>query len=270
MSNYIHGSSPQEQHRLSLLNKLLNAASLNEMNLQQGDRVLDVGSGLGQFSRAMARVVKPTGFVLGIERDSQQLTEAIRKAQNDEEEGLVEFRLGDALKLSLRNEELRSFDVVHARFLLEHLTHPLDAVLEMTKAVRTGGRIVLMDDDHANFHLYPEPTGFYSLWNAYVRSYDRLGNDPYIGRQLVSLLYNAGAKQIRNTCIFFGGCSGQPTFHPLVDNMIGVLEGARETMISEKLINEESFSEAIDYLKKWKVYESAALWYPVCWAEGKW
>ncbi|UCE08799.1 MAG: methyltransferase domain-containing protein [bacterium] len=255
---------------MSLLNELLNTASLDELKLQQGDRVLDVGSGLGQFSRAMARVVKPMGYVLGIERDSQQLTEAIREAQDDGEKSLVEFRQGDALKLPLRDEELRNFDVVHARFLLEHLRCPLDAVLEMTKAVRASGRIVLMDDDHANFHLYPEPTGFYSLWNAYIRSYDRLGNDPYIGRRLVSLLFKAGAKHIRNTCIFFGGCSGQPTFHSLVDNMIGVLEGSRETMISEKLIDEESFNEAIDNLKKWKVHDSAALWYPVCWAEGKW
>ncbi len=270
MSNYIHGTSPEEQYRLSLLNELLNAASLCELKLQEGDRILDVGSGLGQFSRAMARVVKSMGYVLGIERDSQQLAEAIRKAQNDGEEGLVEFRQGDALQLPLRDEELRSFDVVHARFLLEHLPRPLDAVLDMTKAVRMGGRIVLMDDDHANFHLWPEPAGFNSLWSAYIRSYDRLGNDPYIGRRLVSLLYDAGAKQIRNTCIFFGGCSGQPTFHPLVDNMIGVLEGARETVISEKLIDEGSFNDAIVSLRKWKLQDSAALWYPVCWAEGKW
>ena len=173
------------------------------------------------------------------------------------------------MKLPLRDEELRNFDVVHARFLLEHLPRPLDAILEMRKAVRTGGRIILMDDDHANFQLYPEPTGFYSLWNAYVRSYDRLGNDPYIGRRLVSLLYEAGAKQVRNTCVFFGGCSGQTTFSPLVDNMVGVLEGAHETMISEKLIDDESFNEAIVSLKKWKTHNSAALWYPVCWAEGK-
>ena len=74
---------------------------------------------MGQFTRAMAHIVKPTGFVLGIERDSQQLTEAIRQAQDDGEECLVEFRQGDALKLPLRDEELESFDVVHARFLLD-------------------------------------------------------------------------------------------------------------------------------------------------------
>jgi hypothetical protein len=43
-SHYIHGTSPEEQECLSLLNDLLNAASLRAMRLRQGDRVLDPGS----------------------------------------------------------------------------------------------------------------------------------------------------------------------------------------------------------------------------------
>jgi len=81
--------------------------------------------------------------------------------------------------LPLQQNELKSFDIVFSRFLLEHLTTPLDAVGDMKRAVRTRGRIVLMDDDHANFHLWPEPKGFYKLWKAYIRSYEYLGNDPF-------------------------------------------------------------------------------------------
>ena len=75
MSSYIHGSSSEEQQRLSLLNDILNTASLKELLLQRGNRILDIGSGLGQLTRAMAREVKPEGFVLGIERDPKQLAE---------------------------------------------------------------------------------------------------------------------------------------------------------------------------------------------------
>jgi len=57
-SEYLHGGDPEEQVRLSLLNDLLNVGSLRELNLHGGERILDVGSGLGQLSRAMARTVK--------------------------------------------------------------------------------------------------------------------------------------------------------------------------------------------------------------------
>ena len=73
---YIHGSSPEEQHRLSLLNDLLNTSCLRELDLRAGENVLDLGSGLGQFTRLMARTVGTTGRVVGIERDPDQLSQA--------------------------------------------------------------------------------------------------------------------------------------------------------------------------------------------------
>ena len=40
-SHYVHGTSPEEQRRLSHLNRLLNAGSVKEMALAGGERVLD-------------------------------------------------------------------------------------------------------------------------------------------------------------------------------------------------------------------------------------
>ena len=70
-SDYIHGSSPEEQRRLSLLNDILNESCLGELKLREGESVLDLGSGLGQFTRLMARTVGSTGQVVGIERDPE-------------------------------------------------------------------------------------------------------------------------------------------------------------------------------------------------------
>jgi hypothetical protein len=51
--HYIHGATPEQQRRLSRLNDLLNEASLRELGLSGGERILDVGSGLAQFWFAM-------------------------------------------------------------------------------------------------------------------------------------------------------------------------------------------------------------------------
>ena len=104
-AHYIHGTRPEEQQRLSALNRLLNDASLRQMGLRAGERVLDVGSGLGQFTRAMAREVGAEGRVVGVERDAEQMDEAIRQAGADGEAGLVDLRPGDAVDLPLSDEE---------------------------------------------------------------------------------------------------------------------------------------------------------------------
>ncbi len=133
-ASYIHGSEPSEQARLSRLNELLNQASLRELNLRGGESILDVGSGLGQMTRAMARAAGSDGRVVGIERDPTQIAEARRQAGTAGEDGLVELRHGDALDLPLCDNEWGSFDLAHARFVLEHVPDPLAVVGAMVRA----------------------------------------------------------------------------------------------------------------------------------------
>jgi SAM-dependent methyltransferase len=265
---YIHGSAPTEQGRLSRLNELLNAASLRELDLKGGEQVLDVGSGIAQLTRAMARVAGQRARVVGIERDSDQIAEAKRQAAADHEENLVELREGDAVALPLDDTEWGSFDLAHTRFLLEHVSDPLAVVREMVRAVHSGGRIVLADDDHDVLRLWPEPPGFSSLWQAYIRSYDRLGSDPYVGRRLIGLLHAAGAVPTRNNWIFFGSCAGMPTFPDIVENLQSILVGARTMILATAGIDEEEFDRCIEALKIWGARPDAAFWFAMCWAEG--
>jgi SAM-dependent methyltransferase len=266
-SQYLHGTRSDEQRRLSLLNDLLNAGSLREMRLQGAERILDVGSGLGQLSRAMAR--EAGARVIGVERSAEQIVEAERQAAQAGEAGLVEFRQGDALRLPLRDEEWGTFDLAHTRFLLEHLREPGPVVQAMSQAVRPGGRIILEDDDHDLMRLWPEPPGFTALWQAYQRGYEYLGNDPQVGRRLVSLLVDAGAEPARNALVFFGSCAGEAHFPHYVENLIGVINGARATVVEAGLLDAAGFDAAIAALREWSHGAAATIWYAVAWAEGR-
>ena len=266
--NYIHGSAPDEQRRLSRLNDLLNDASLRALNLGGGEAILDVGSGIAQFTRAMARATGASGRVIGIERDTGQLEEARRQAHAAGERDLVELRTGDAFDLPLRDEEWGSIDVVHARYLLEHVADPLAVVRTMARALRPGGRLVLADDDHEILRLWPEPAGLLPIWHGYIRSYDRLGNDPYVGRRLVELLHQAGTVPIRNDWLFFGACAGNSAFPDIVLNLERILTGARALIVSTARISELAFDRAISALKDWSGRPDAAFWFAMCWAEG--
>jgi len=268
-SRYLHGTDPPEQARLARLNDLINRASLAELGLSGGERILEVGSGLGQFARAMARLAGPAGRVLGIERSPEQIRGAVRAAHAAGEERLVEWRRGDALDLPLRRGEWGSFDLAHARFLLEHVPDPLAVVRTMARAVRPGGRIILEDDDHDVLRLWPEPPGLTPLWRAYIRSFDRLGNDPAVGRRLVQLLFEAGALPERNTWIFFGSCSGSPDFTAYVENAVGVVRGARRTIVGGGLLPAPEFDAALSAFDAWKTRPDAAFWFAIAWAEGR-
>ena len=194
---YIHGSEPPEQERLSLLNDLLNHASLEAAGIQRGDKILDVGSGLGQLAGLMARAAGPDGIVVGIERDPRQREEAVRRAEAGGDGGSVDFRHGDAVLLPLRDHEWGTFDVAHARFLLEHVPDPSAVVRSMVGAVKVGGRVILEDDDHDVLRLWPELPPIDRLWRAYADSIKAIGNDPFVGRRLVSLLHESGASPRR-------------------------------------------------------------------------
>ena len=270
--HYIHGSEPEEQRRLALLNDLLNERSLSALQLQGGEQVIDFGSGLGQFSRAIARVVcrgGAAGRVVGIEQDPDQLEQARRFAREAGEEDLVEFRLGNALEPPVAEGEKGTFDLAHTRFLLEHVPHPQVLVDAMVGAVKPGGRVILEDDDHDLLRLWPEVPEFEKLWRAYLRTYDQLGNDPYVGRRLISMLNAAGAEPVKNDMLFFGSCPADPSFDAMLDNFIGLIEGAPEKIVEATTLSHSELEGGIAALREWGERPDATLWYVTCWAEGR-
>ena len=265
-NDYIHGGSEAERARLARLNDLLNRDSLAALSLSGGERILDVGSGLGQLARAMG---KATGRrVVGIEKDDDQREAAERLARESGENDFVEFRAGDAADPPLASDEWGTFDLVHTRFLLEHVRDPLAVARRMVEAARPGGRIVLEDDDHDLLRLWPEPEGLAALWTEYMRSYERIGRDPIVGRRLVALLREAGAHLRRNRLLFFGSCAGAADFPLYAENLAIILEEAKEIILAGGGLDAAAFAAALSELRQWANRPDAAIWYVRNWAEG--
>lgn len=267
---YIHGTDREERRRLTRLNALLNPRALRDLELSAGERVLDVGSGLGLLTLEMALAVGHRGLVLGIERDAAQLAAALHNLGGPSALAApVELRRGDAARLPLRPGEWGSFDVAHCRFVLEHVPEPLKVVEGMAQAVRRGGRVVLEDDDHDLLRLWPPPDGVEVLWRAYVESYRRRGNDPFVGRRLVELLHLAGLRPVRCALPRFGACQGDESFGTYVENLGAILLGARDAIQEGGEVDDRRFVAALAALEAWGERPDAAFWYVTCWAEGR-
>jgi arsenite methyltransferase len=109
--------------------------------LEQGERVLDLGSGAGTDSLVAARMVGPAGHVTGIDMTPQMLDKARRSAAEMGAEN-VEFVEGEAEKLPFAEA---SFDVVISNGVID-LIPDKDAVFsELFRVLTPGGRIQIAD-----------------------------------------------------------------------------------------------------------------------------
>ncbi len=112
------------------------AAVIPNLPIGAGMSVLDVGCGWGDMSLQVARMVGPTGRVVGIDCVGAFLEEARKDAAA---QGLtnVEFRRGDA-EIALPENE---FDYVVARFGTMFFTNPVAALRRMRLALKPGGQM---------------------------------------------------------------------------------------------------------------------------------
>ncbi|MCC6283865.1 MAG: methyltransferase domain-containing protein [Phycisphaerales bacterium] len=264
---YIHGTEAAEQSRLAALNDWMNDAYLREAAIAPGERVVDFGCGLGHLACRFALCARAPGRVVAFDSSAEQLAGARRAAGASRP--CPEFREGDVLDPPLKDEEWGTFDVAHARFVLEHVRDPLAVVRQMVRTLRPGGRLVLADDDHAMLTLNPGCPEFSTLWVAYMRTYELIGADPLVGRRLPTLLAEAGATPERTALVDFGSCAGSPTFSVAVSNLAGVIDTARDRMIESGLVSAEAYGRAMSALRAWATLPDATIWYAISFAQGR-
>jgi SAM-dependent methyltransferase len=109
--------------------------------LEQGEVVLDVGSGAGTDSLIAAQMVGPEGRVTGVDMTQEMLAKA-RAAAAEMKATNVEFVEGEVETLPL---EAETFDVVISNGVID-LVPDKDAVFsEIHRVLRPGGRIQIAD-----------------------------------------------------------------------------------------------------------------------------
>lgn len=113
------------------------ASLLTALQLDAGERVLDVGCGGGSVLLEAADLVGPTGYCLGLDLSPAMIDRVARDAAR---EGLtnVEVVVADASDPHLPPE---SFDVVASSLMLFFLPDPERAVSRWLPLLRPGGRI---------------------------------------------------------------------------------------------------------------------------------
>lgn len=165
---------------------------LRMFGLRDGMRILECGCGPGHVIEKLLQSL-PSSDVTGLEIDRflvQKSKETLVALGGDR---------GHIVEQSIMQMDFvdNSFDFVIARLVLEHLPDPLNAVKEVYRVLKTGGKGVFIDNDF-DMHLraYPDIPELNELYDAYCRCRIAEGGKPRIGRELPGILQEGGFSNV--------------------------------------------------------------------------
>jgi ubiquinone/menaquinone biosynthesis C-methylase UbiE len=156
--------------------------SYAQMHVSAGDRVLDVGCGAGTDTVALAGLVGPAGRVVGIDIDGEMVGQAEGRAHESGVEARVEHRQGDAAALPF---EAGEFQASRSERLFQHLVHPEQALAEMVRVTRPGGRIVVLESDYGSLSFDTDETDIERRLCRFIA--EKEVQSGYAGRRLLRL-----------------------------------------------------------------------------------
>jgi ubiquinone/menaquinone biosynthesis C-methylase UbiE len=157
------------------------------VGVSSGMQCVDLGCGGAEVTFELARLVGPTGRVIGVDMDDVKLDLARQEAAA---RGLsnVELRAANVNEW----DEPAAYDLVYCRFLLEHLSRPDDVLRSMWAAVRPGGTIAVEATDFDGQFGEPPNQAFGAHHRLYRALVVRRGGDPVAGRLMFRRFLEAG------------------------------------------------------------------------------
>ncbi|MEM9243280.1 MAG: methyltransferase domain-containing protein [Pseudomonadota bacterium] len=206
------------------------------MKLNHGDKVLDVGCGLGFDARKFSQFVGPEGHVIGIDISNDFIDHAKKRSDSGQYSNIT-FQQGDINHLAFKDN---TFNAVHAERLFIHLKNPRAALAELIRVTKPGGRIVLADPDFTCIHFSPKASK--KIQTAINIIFSQMVANPDICQQFAKLFSEAGlsTESRQDNILRTNYCEWDNLLH---------LEQMMQAAASQGLI---TLNEGIAYLKTLK------------------
>jgi 2-polyprenyl-3-methyl-5-hydroxy-6-metoxy-1,4-benzoquinol methylase len=183
--------------RLRLLDQVYGASTrrmLLEAGLREGSRVLDLACGVGAVSCWLASQVGATGKVIAGDVNPDQLVVAKWHCAKCDHPAPIEYMEANAYDTGLASG---SFDIVHMRLLLCHLTDPLKVLIEAYRLLKRGGALVCQDLRLSSIFCSPESSA-YTRWVQLGHALGaKLGVDYDFGVRLPAAAAQTGFRSIQ-------------------------------------------------------------------------
>lgn len=159
-----------------------------EAGIGPGKRVLDLGSGVGDVSMLVARIVGSSGEVVGVERDACSIARAHARVA---EAGLhnISFTQADVTQIV----DDQPFDAAVGRFILMFLPDPVSVLRSLCKLVRPGGVLAFQEPTWIPLLALGARLPLWSkLLHAIHETFLRSGVNPEMGIALYHMFQDVG------------------------------------------------------------------------------
>lgn len=245
--SYVHGYRPSERERLHDQAGTLIDILHGDTHYSRRSQVLEAGCGVGAQTVTLAQR-SPEAYFTCVDISSDSLQAARAATQRA---GLVNVRFeqADIFDLPFAPE---FFDHVFVCFLLEHLPSPVAALNMLTRLLKRGGSVTVIEGDHGSTYFHPDSETAHAAIKCQVELQRLGGGNALIGRQLYPLMIEAGLESVRVSPRTVYVDASRPD---LVDGFtrktfIAMIEGVREPAIKAGLIEPEDFDIGIRGLQR--------------------
>lgn len=132
--------------------------TMKQMNIQPGQKALDVACGTADWSIALAQAVGKDGSVIGLDFSQNMLDVGAYKVSQKGVGHIVELVNGDAMKLPYEDN---TFDFATIGFALRNVPDIQTVLNEMARVVKPGGKVVSLEVSKPPFIPYRKLFYFY-------------------------------------------------------------------------------------------------------------
>lgn len=202
------------------------------LGVAPGWHCLEIGAGSGSAARRLAELVGPAGRVVAADLETARLAA-------DQEQGTF-----DVWEIDLREDDLPAdtFDLVHARMLVQHLPERASVIDKFVAALKPGGLLFLEDTDSST--LFRSASGEDFLQDVRAAGYGLMraaGHDPRGGHVDHRLALAAGLEDVtaEGRTVMVRGGSEQARHYQLW------LEFMAPQIVGAGLVTRERIEEAI-------------------------
>ncbi len=166
--------------------KAYKSHSWQTLKIEPGQVILDVACGSGSDLIHLASLY-PNSHFIGVDKSENFLAIAKERAASLSN---IQLFPGDALQLPIDKE---SIDAIRIDRSLQHMETPASVLGEMVRVTKPGGRIVACEPDWETFLLFNGE--FDDSWQL-AGFFQRSIRNPFIGRELASLMNECGIKHL--------------------------------------------------------------------------
>jgi ubiquinone/menaquinone biosynthesis C-methylase UbiE len=221
----------------------IRAAAAKHLNLSAGQKVLDLGCGIGGATFPVAEITGPAGLAAGVDISSAMVEAA--KSRSAGRPG-VEFRVGEACAIPYPDG---FFDAGRCERVFLYVPDRLAAIQEMRRVLKPGGRVALLDVD-------VDATGIYSNKRELTRKMTSVVAatvpNPNSARDLPALARKAGLKDLRVE--LFGIQTPYEFFLKVMASSLknAIEQGTASASEVEEFLEEQASLEAAgDFFQAW-------------------